>query len=203
MLDDVEVLGVERTEAELRIATTSGTIAAQTLVLAAGVWSKRLARDLDVALPLQGAKGYHVEFEGLQDAVRQPVYLYETRVVVTPLAGRLRLAGTLELGSDPDALGTRRVDAVVDAGVRHIDGVAGAPVSHVWRGLRPMSSDGMPIVGRTPADDRVIIATGHGSLGITLAPATAELVATLAGGGELEPWLEPLHPGRFRRLAGF
>jgi glycine/D-amino acid oxidase-like deaminating enzyme len=60
----------------------------------------------------------------------------------------------------------------------------------------------MPIVGRTPADDRVIIATGHGSLGITLAPSTAELVATLAGGGELEPWLAPLRPDRFRRLGG-
>lgn len=202
ILEGIEVLGVARTSADLRVETTSGTIAAHKLVLAAGVWSPRLAHDLDVTLPLQGAKGYHVEFEGLEGAVQQPVYLYETRVVVTPLAGRLRLAGTLELGSDPDALGRRRVDAVVDAGVRHIEGVAGARVSHVWRGLRPMSSDGMPIVGRTPADDRVIVATGHGVLGITLAPSTAELVATLAGGNELAPWLDALRPGRFHRLGG-
>ena len=116
VLDGVEALGVTRTTAELRIDTTSGTIAAQKLVLAAGVWSSRLARDLDVTLPLQGAKGYHVEFEGLEGTVRQPVYLYETRVVATPLAGRLRLAGTLELGSDPDAVGRRRIAAVVGAG---------------------------------------------------------------------------------------
>jgi D-amino-acid dehydrogenase len=202
VLDGVEVLGVARGATDLRIETTSGTIAARQLVLAAGVWSRRLARDLAITLPLQAAKGYHVEFEGLEHAVRQPVYLYETRVVATPLAGRLRLAGTLELGSDPDALGKRRVAAVVDAGARHIDGVAGARVSHVWRGLRPMSSDGMPIVGRTPADHRVIVATGHGSLGITLAPSTGELVATLAGGNELAPWLDALRPGRFHRLAG-
>jgi D-amino-acid dehydrogenase len=156
-----------------------------------------------VTLPLHGAKGYHVEFDGLEGTVRQPVYLYETRVVATPLAGRLRLAGTLELGSDPEAVGRRRIAAVVAAGVRHIEGVAGARPSHVWRGLRPMSSDGMPIIGCTPADDRVIVATGHGVLGITLAPSTAELVATLAGGKELEPWLDALDPGRFRRLAGF
>jgi D-amino-acid dehydrogenase len=61
----------------------------------------------------------------------------------------------------------------------------------------------MPIIGCTPADDRVIVATGHGVLGITLAPSTAELVATLAAGKELEPWLDALDPGRFRRLAGF
>jgi D-amino-acid dehydrogenase len=200
VLTGVEALGVTRAAAELRLATTSGTIAAQKLVLAAGVWSPRLAHDLALTLPLVGAKGYHVEFEGVQAAVRQPVYLYETRVVATPVGDRLRLAGTLELGSDPDALGRRRVDAVVEAGTRHIAGVAGARVSHVWRGLRPMSSDGMPIIGHAPGDDRVIVATGHGALGITLAPRTAELVATLAGGGELALEHAALDPARFHRV---
>jgi D-amino-acid dehydrogenase len=200
VLEGVETLGVTRSAAGLRIETTDGAISARQLVLAAGVWSPRLARELDLRLPIAGAKGYHVEFEGLEAAVDQPVYLYETRVVATPLAGRLRLAGTLELGSDPDALGRRRVDAVVEAGARHVAGVRGATISHVWRGLRPMTSDAMPIVGRAPADDRVIVATGHGSLGITLAPSTAELVATLAAGREPAAGLEPLSPGRFRRV---
>ena len=160
--EGVDVLGVVRSAAQLRIDTTEGPISAQKLVLAAGVWSPRLARELGTRLPITGAKGYHVEFAGLEAAVRQPAYLYETRVVATPLAGRVRLAGTLELGSDPDAVGRRRIAAVIDAGTRHIAGVAGARVSHVWRGLRPMSSDGMPIIGRIPADDRVLVATGHG-----------------------------------------
>jgi D-amino-acid dehydrogenase len=200
VLEGIEVLGVTRGAADLQIETTSGTIDAQRIVLAAGVWSERLARDLGVTLPLEGAKGYHVEFEGLEHTVRQPVYLSETRVVATPLAGRLRLAGTLELGSDPAALGRRRIDAVSGAGARHLEGVATARVSHIWRGLRPMASDGMPIIGRAPRDARVIVATGHGVLGITLAPSTGELVAALVGGGELEPWLAPLSPSRFRRL---
>jgi D-amino-acid dehydrogenase len=200
VLEQVEVLRVGRTGADLQIETTSGTIAAKHLVVAGGVWSRRLASDLGTGLPLEGAKGYHVELEGLEHAVRQPVYLAETRVVVTPLVGRLRLAGTLELGSDPDALGRRRVAAVLEAGTRHIAGVAGARVSHVWRGLRPVAPDGMPIVGRAPKDDRVILATGHGMLGITLAPITAELVATLVAGGELDPGLAPLRPERFRPL---
>lgn len=199
VLEGIEVLGVTRSPAELRLQTTSGIIKAQRIVLAAGVWSPRLAHDLGVTLPLVGAKGYHVELEGLQTAVRQPVYLFETRVVATPVGNRLRLAGTLELGSDPDALSRRRMDAVLEAGTRHIAGVAGTRVSHVWRGLRPMSSDGMPIIGRTPTDDRVLVATGHGVLGITLAPRTAELIATLISGSELAPELGPLDPARFRR----
>jgi D-amino-acid dehydrogenase len=200
LLEQVEVLHVGRDGTDLQIETTDGTITAAHVVVAAGVWSRRLARDLGVGLPLEGAKGYHVELAGLEQAVAQPTYLAETRVVVTPLAGRLRLAGTLELGSDPDALGRRRVAAVLEAGSRHIAGVSGARVSHVWRGLRPVAPDGMPIVGRAPKDDRVILATGHGMLGITLAPITAELVATLVAGGELEPELTPLRPGRFRPL---
>jgi D-amino-acid dehydrogenase len=200
ILEQVEVLHVGRASADLQIETTSGTIAATRVVLAGGVWSRRLAGDLGVGLPLEGAKGYHVELAGLDQAVRQPVYLDETRVVATPLDGRLRLAGTLELGSDPDALGRRRVAAVLEAGTVHIAGVAGARVSHVWRGLRPVAPDGMPIVGRAPKDDRVILATGHGMLGITLAPITAELVATLVAGGELDPGLAPLRPERFRPL---
>jgi D-amino-acid dehydrogenase len=200
VVEQVEVLRVGRASSDLRIETTSGTIAAERVVLAGGVWSRRLAGDLGVGLPLEGAKGYHVELEGLEQAVQQPVFLSETRVVVTPLAGRLRLAGTLELGSDPDALGRRRVDAVLAAGSRHITGVSGARVSHVWRGLRPVAPDGMPIVGRSPHDDRVILATGHGMLGITLAPITAEQVATLAAGSDLAPELALLRPERFRHL---
>jgi D-amino-acid dehydrogenase len=199
VLEGIEVLHVTRSAAGLRIETTSGTIEAKQLVLAGGVWSKRLAPDLGVSLPLVGAKGYHVEFEGVDTGIRQPVFLAETRVIATPLEGRLRLAGTLELGTDPDALGRRRVDAVVQAGYRHIAGLRDARISHVWRGLRPLTPDSMPIIGRAPGDDRVILAVGHGMLGITLAPVTAELVATLARGLDLHAGLAPLRPGRFRR----
>jgi D-amino-acid dehydrogenase len=200
VLDGIDVLRVDRTGSDLRIETTGGTIAAQRLVVAAGVWSRSLARDLGVVLPLAGAKGYHVEVAGLETSIRQVVFLVEKRVVVTPLAGRLRIAGTLELGGDPDAVVRRRLDAVLQAGARHIAGVAAAPVSHEWSGLRPMASDGMPIVGRAPDDERVILATGHGMLGITLAPVTAEHVATLARGLDLDASVDPLRPERFHRL---
>ena len=200
VLEGIEVVRVGRAAPDLRIETTGGAISARQLVLAGGVWSRRLARDLDVALPLEAAKGYHVEFAGHDGSIGQPVFLAETRVVVTPLEGRLRLAGTLELGTDPEALGRRRVDAVAEAGVRHVAGLAGARITNVWHGLRPMTPDGMPIVGRAPADDRVILATGHGMLGITLAPLTGEHVATLARGLELGSDLAPLRPERFRRV---
>jgi D-amino-acid dehydrogenase len=200
VLENVEVLRVERAHQDLWIETTDGTLTAQRCVVAGGVWSRRLGADLGLSLPLEGAKGYHVEYRDIEHAIEQPTYLAETRVVATPLAGRLRLAGTLELGTDPDAVGARRVDAVVEAGAKHVAGVADARVSHIWRGLRPMAPDGMPMIGQAGHDHRVLVATGHGMLGITLAPVTAELIATLVAGGDPDPAHAAIRPDRFRRI---
>jgi D-amino-acid dehydrogenase len=195
----VEALRLVRRQTELRIETTAGAVAARTVVLAAGVWSRRFAGDLGLSLPLAPAKGYHLEYAGVAEAPRRPVFLIEPRVVATPLEGRLRLAGTFELGSDPEAVNHRRLAAVARAGAAHIAGVGGARVTSVWRGLRPLSADGMPIVGRAPADERVLLAVGHGTLGITLGPLTGVHVAALARGEELPAALAPLRPERFRR----
>src|SRR5262249_35203827 len=159
-------------------------IVASQVVIAAGVWSERLARDAGVRLPMWPAKGYHVEYAGIE-APRRPVFLGESRVVATPLAGRVRLAGTLEFGGDPDSGDYRRADAISRAGVERLHGVAGATPTAVWRGPRPVTADGMPMVGRAPAHDNVLIAAGHAMLGITMAPVTAVWVERLARGEDL------------------
>jgi D-amino-acid dehydrogenase len=128
------------------------------------------------------------------------VFLGESRVVATPLAGRVRLAGTLEFGGDPDSVDYRRVDAISRAGVERLQGVSGATPSAVWRGPRPVTADGMPMVGRAPGNERVLIAAGHAMLGITMAPVTALWVERLARGEDLDAELAPLAPGRFRGL---
>jgi D-amino-acid dehydrogenase len=198
--EDVEVVRVGRGRGELTVATTAGTMTAKRLVVATGVTVAGFARDLGVALPIQPAKGYHVEHAVDPPPLGRPVFLAETRVVATPLPGRLRLAGTLELGTDPQAIDRRRVAAVAAAGRRHVAGLASAPVTGLWRGLRPMSADGLPIVGRAPGDERVLLALGHGMLGITLAPHTAGQVTRLARGEELGVDGELLAPERFTPL---
>jgi D-amino-acid dehydrogenase len=193
----VEVLRVRREPAQLVVTTTAGTIRATRLVLATGVAVGRFDRDLGVRLPVQPAKGYHVEHRIDPPPLTRPVFLAETRVVATPLTGRLRLAGTLELGTDPEAVDHRRVGAVAAAGRRHVAGLDAAPVTGVWRGLRPMSPDGLPIVGHVPGDERVLVAVGHGMLGITLAPHTATALVRLARGESLGPDGEAMRPERF------
>jgi D-amino-acid dehydrogenase len=194
----VEVLGlrVERGRVAV-VETTAGIVRPQMVVLAAGAWTRLLARELGLFLPLEGGKGYHVELDLLLGAPRIPVFLQEVRVIATPLAERLRLSGTLELAGLDLRVDRRRVDAIATAGRKALPGLADAGVRAVWRGLRPCTPDGLPAVGRTRVADNVVFATGHAMMGITLAPLTGRLVAALVAGGDPGIDLSPLDPDRF------
>ena len=193
--EGVEVIDIDRSGPRIRLTTTVGAIEADHVVVAAGVWTRRFADDVGLALPITPAKGYHVEFAGAVEDAQRPIYFADAHCVATPLEGRLRIAGTLEIGTDPETVDLRRVEALREAGERFL-GALPEP-SHIWLGQRPLSADSMPLIGPLPGDPRVVIASGHGTLGITLAPVTGELVAAHIS-GEL-PAPDPLlDPARFR-----
>lgn len=195
----VEVIGLRRTgDRVTRVETTAGSLRPGALVLAAGAWTAELARQLGVFLPLEGGKGYHVDFEFGDGDPEMPVFLQEARVIATPLPGRLRLSGTLELAGLDLAVNSVQLTAIVRAGKRLLS-LGDRRVVHVWRGLRPCAPDGLPLLGRPRDLDNVIVATGHAMMGITLAPVTGQLVAGLAA-GETPAEIGPLRPDRFRSL---
>jgi D-amino-acid dehydrogenase len=123
-------------------------------------------------------------------------------VIATPLAGRVRLAGTLELAGLDLSIDRRRVEAILRAGRRGVRGLATRNVIEVWRGLRPCTPDGLPIVGRPAACDNLVLATGHAMMGLTLAPVTGRLVGEIVSGAEPSHDLAPLSPGRFQPVLG-
>ena len=121
--------------------------------------AEQLARSVDVYLPLEGGKGYHVDLEGAESDPRIPTWLQESWAIATPLPGRLRLAGTLELAGLDLSINTRRAEAVRRGGARGLRGLEGRRVVDVWAGLRPCTPDGLPVIGaagpaRTRARDR-------------------------------------------------
>jgi D-amino-acid dehydrogenase len=194
----VEVLGLRTRGGRIEaLETSAGPLPAATVVLAAGVWSPRLVQGLGLSLPVQGAKGYHLDRPAADGDPRVPVYLQEARVVVTPLPGRLRLAGVFDLAGLDDSIDRRRLAAVRSAGERRIRGLAERPVVHVWRGLRPCAPDGLPILGRTRRIENLLLATAHAMLGFTLAPVTGRLVSQLVRGQEPAHDLSLLDPDRF------
>jgi D-amino-acid dehydrogenase len=199
----VEVLGLRRRSAHVgAVETTEGDVAAGEIVLAAGAWTPTLARDLGVALPVEGGKGYHVDLEPGAGDPSLPVWFQESRVIVTPLPGRVRLAGTLELAGLDMSVDRRRVAAVERGGRRGIRGLENRRTVEIWRGLRPCSPDGLPIIGRPDSLENVVLATGHGMMGLSLAPITGRLVGEVLSAEPPSHDLAPVSPGRFRSFLG-
>jgi D-amino-acid dehydrogenase len=118
------------------------------------------------------------------------------RSAVTPLAGRLRVAGTLEVAGFDLRLNSSRVDAL-RRGAARVLGHDDRAVIDVWAGLRPCAPDGLPVIGRPSALPGLVLATGHAMKGLSLAPVTGRLVAELVAGEAPSHDLAPFSPDRF------
>lgn len=195
----VRVRGLLLSGGQVRgVETDAGNVMADVTVVAAGVWAQQLLSGTGVNLPLEGGKGYHVDLAPDARDPGLPVYLEDAHVVATPLEGRLRLAGTLDLTGLDTAVDARRADAVVASASRSLRGIPQRPVREVWAGVRPCTSDGLPVIGGTAAARGLLIATGHAMIGLALAPVTGKLIAELASGAAPSHDISALSPDRFR-----
>ena len=182
ILTSTEVLNLARSGRSIRVVeTTRGDFAAAEVVLASGSWSPDLVRALGIKLPIQPAKGYSVTVARPLRCPTIPFMLTEARVAVTPMGETLRFAGTLELAGMDFSINQRRVDALLRAIPAYVPDYDPEQfeVIEIWRGLRPCTPDGLPFLGRVRAYDNLTVATGHASVGMSLAPASGELVARL------------------------
>jgi D-amino-acid dehydrogenase len=166
------------------VTTTRGEILTQHIIIASGVWSANLAQRLRIDLPLQPAKGYSISFRRPAACPPLPLAMAEAKVVLTPMADELRLAGTLELAGYDDAVNMLRVQAILDTAREYLPDLDldSPELIAIWRGWRPCSPDGLPYVGRSPRYDNAVVAAGHGMLGISLAPITGKIVSQLVAG---------------------
>lgn len=195
----VEVVGIHARGRRVgSLSTTDGDLACGAVVVATGAWSPQLARALGTRIPVQGGKGYSVEYDGASE-LRHPVYFPERRIVLTPLGDRVRLTGMLELCGTDLTVDQVRVETIRRQAVRFMPALARMRTTRLWRGLRPCTPDGLPIVGRVPRFDNAWLATGHGMWGLQLAPVTGELLAPAVAGEPEDELLAPLHPARFGR----
>jgi D-amino-acid dehydrogenase len=169
-------------------------------VLAAGAWTTGLAAQLGVFLPQEGGKGYHLDLAAVESDPRIPISMDEAHVIATPLPGRLRLSGTLELAGLDTSISRVRVDAIRRAAGRLLAIDDEREEVDVWAGLRPCTPDGLPVIGRPFGVEPLVLATGHARKGLSLSPITGRLVAELVAGEPPSLDLGPLSPDRFRRL---
>jgi D-hydroxyproline dehydrogenase len=168
---------------------------ARRVVLAAGAHSASLARQAGDRIPLDTERGYHVEWDMAEPRLSRPTCPTARGFYLCPMAGRLRVAGTVELGGLGLPPSPHRIARLV-AGARAFFPDLGEP-DRSWMGFRPSLPDSLPVIGPSRGGAEVIHAFGHGHLGVTLAPITAASVSALIE-RRLPPIdLAPVRPTRF------
>ncbi|MFF3458385.1 NAD(P)/FAD-dependent oxidoreductase [Streptomyces sp. NPDC002730] len=201
LVEGARVTSVREGGGRTEVRTTAGTYTADTTVIAAGVWSRELCRGLGVDIDLMPGKGYSFSVP-VDPLPSRLIHLGAAKAVLTPLGKRLRIAGTMEFDHDPDRFRQGRVDAIIAATRPCLRGADWERREQEWMGPRPMTPDGLPLIGRVPGTSGVLLATGHNMLGLMLGPATGRLVTGLLTGGAdpgLAARFDPARTARRRR----
>ena len=183
-----------------RIAAVSiaqGEIAANEVVLALGAWSPAIGKLLGLRLPIQPGKGYSITYTRPQRAPLIPLVLQERSVCVTGWGSGYRLGSTMEFSGYDSTLNPRRLEALRRGAAEYLEQPEGPAVEEQWYGWRPMTYDDLPIIGRAPQWSNLMLATGHGMLGISLSAITAQLVTELLSGRAPSLDVAPYSPTRF------
>jgi len=180
-----------------RVKTSGDDFEPENVILAAGAWSTRLARILGVHICLEPAKGYNITFPAQAGLPSVPTLMADVKIGSTPWKNTVRLAGTMELAGLQRKINPVRVEALVRGAQRFLPHFEAKDRISVWTGMRPLSSDALPIIGKTRAAANLYFATGHAMLGLTQAVVTGKLIAELVTGQTPSVPLEPFSPDRF------
>lgn len=179
------------------VQTTFKNFQADEVILASGSWSPGLMRKLGLNLSLQAGKGYSINVYKATN-IQYPAILTEARVAVTPMQGFTRFAGTMELSGVNHDISKIRVEAIAQAAKKYYPGleIPNFDLEHAKCGLRPVSPDGLPYIGRIEAFQNATLATGHAMMGWSMGPATGKLVSEIISGEKLSMDIAPFYPKR-------
>ncbi|PWT75675.1 MAG: FAD-dependent oxidoreductase [Bacteroidetes bacterium] len=162
-----------------KVVTVNGQYAADEVVVAAGSWSREMASQLHVRIPLVPGRGYSITLENNSYRLNYPAVLMEGRVAITPIDGnKIRFGGTMEITSTQTPPRIKRVQGILSAVKSYFPDFDTPlpPEDKIWYGYRPCSADGLPYIGRSRKCKNLVIATGHSMLGLSLGAGTGKLV---------------------------
>jgi D-amino-acid dehydrogenase len=181
--------------------STDECLNAEHVILAGGAWTPDLSRQLGLRIPMQGGKGYSLTLRNPAELPRLCSLLMEARVAVTPMGGKLRVGGTMEICGTDLSVNPKRLQGIIEGFCQFFPAFAPDDFSGIepWAGLRPCTPDGLPCIGSVPGLANATVATGHAMLGLSLAPVTGQLVVDEITGRKsmLDIELSKIAPERF------
>ena len=179
------------------IKTDKQALNADEFVLAAGSWTDMLSKKLGIKLLLQAGKGYCIDTKK-NTGISIPAILCEAKVAVTPMNGFTRFAGTMEIAGINHDINKVRINTIANATKKYYPTIklTEEEKNKAERGLRPLSPDGLPYIGKSSKCKNLTVATGHAMMGWGLGPATGKLVSQIVSDKKTSLDLHPFHPDR-------
>ena len=197
---NAEVSGLRVTSGKISaVATSLGEFTADEIILCGGSWSPVLVRELGLKIPIQAGKGYSLTLTQPREVPQLCSIFTEARMAITPIGSSLRFGGTMEIAGLNEDINPVRIRGIIKAVPQYFPKFTPEDFAGIqpWRGLRPCAPDGMPYLGRTTKFSNLILATGHGMMGMSLSPITGKIVSELVS-GEKPPFdLSLLSPDRY------
>lgn len=181
------------------VVTNNGNFTCEELIVAAGSWLPVVCKMMGIRLLLQPGKGYSHTYDRVEKNIRYPAILVDGRCAVTPWKKQLRIGGTMELSGINNKVLINRMQGIYDSAKDFYPGLAiDFPPQHkIWNGLRPVTPDGLPYIGKVSNFENVIIAGGHAMLGISEGTGTGKLVSELIDHRQTEIDISAFSPHRF------
>ena len=195
MLTDVDVRSIEKDGAGFTVQSTDGAFSADAVVLAAGWRAAQLAAPLGIVLALAPARG--------QIIITEPLAPLTRKILVGGVYIRQTGDGTFQIGSHVELVGPRKdvtfekLRTFADAAVKLVPFFRNVRMLRAYAGLRPLSADGKPMVGEAPGMPGLVLACGHSTTGVMLAPLTGKSVCELVMEGRASRDISPWDPARF------
>jgi len=194
------VTGFEKTNSRISaVITDKGKFTCDQLVVATGSWLPVVAKMMGIKLLLQPGKGYSHTYEHVEKNIKYPAILVDGRCAITPWANQLRIGGTMELSGINNKVLISRMQGIYNSARDFYPGlkIEFPPADKIWNGLRPVTPDGLPYIGKTSVYENVIIAGGHAMLGISEGTGTGKLVTEIIKQQTTSINISAFNPQRF------
>lgn len=195
---ETEVNAFDLVDKKIKNVITSQEIfEAEEVVFAAGAWTEKLLKSLKISLSVQAGKGYRINVK-TPIGITMPAILMESKVAVTPMQGFTRFSGTMEIAGINNTIRMNRVEAIAGAASNYYEGVQlpQEDLEQAKCGLRPLSPDGLPFIGRHSSCENLVMATGHAMMGWSLGPGTGKLVSELISDKKISMNINAFSPER-------
>ena len=195
------VTGFEKVNNKISaVITDKGKFDCEQIVLATGSWLPVVAKMMGIKLLLQPGKGYSHTYQHVEKNIKYPAILVDGRCAITPWGHQLRIGGTMELSGINNKVLVNRMQGIYDSATNFYPGlkIDFPPTDKIWNGLRPVTPDGLPYIGKVSNLANVTIAGGHAMLGISEGTGTGKLVAEILSNKNTSIDMPAFSPARFK-----